>query len=387
MPPAKPLRLARPPEEPNTAGVAPPGAGQRTPLLVLAALAGIYMLHWAAVVIVPLVLALLFSYALTPLVDWLQARRVPRVLGAAVLILGLLGGTGTVAWSFSDDAARLIDSLPEATQRLGEAVRALQGSQRNGPLSTVQKAANQLEQVAEETSNAAGAPVMHGVQRVQVEKPKFAVKDYLWSGTLGLLTLLSQIAVVALLSFFLLASGDSFRRKLVKLAGPTLAHQRITLNTLDHINHQVRSYLLVQLFTSLVVGVATWLCFWAMGLDNAVVWGIAAGLLNLVPYLGGALFAGASALVAFMQFGSLQMGLAVATVSVLIHGIEGMLLTPWLTSRAGSMNPLAIFVGVLVWGWLWGPWGLLLGMPILMVVKTICDRVEGLKAVGELLGE
>ena len=96
---------------------------------------------------------------------------------------------------------------------------------------------------------------------------------------------------------------------------------------------------------------------------------------------------GGSALVGFMQFGTLEMALLVAGLSAVINAIEGMLLTPWLTSRANSMNPVAIFVGVLAWGWLWGAWGLLLGVPVLVIIKAICDRVDDLKAVGEMLGD
>jgi predicted PurR-regulated permease PerM len=358
----------------------------RAPVVVLAVLASLYALHWAATLLIPMVLALLVNHALAPIVDWLEARRIPRTLGALVLILGLLGGTGWTAYAFSDDAASMVDSLPPAAEKLGEALRNLQG-QHNSPLTTVQKAATRLERAAEDAAAGAAPAVARGVQRVVVESPKFAIKDYIWSGTLGLATLLGQLTAVALLSFFLLASGDSFRRKLVKLAGPTLTHKRITLEMLNEINAQVRRYLLVQLVTCVAVGVATGLCFWALGLQNAALWGLAAGLLDLVPYVGGVLLAGTSALVAFMQFGSLQMGLLVAGVSIVIHTLEGMALTPWLTSRAGKMNPLAIFMGVLVWGWLWGPWGLLLGLPILMVVKAVCDRVESFKPVGELLGD
>jgi predicted PurR-regulated permease PerM len=208
------------------------------------------------------------------------------------------------------------------------------------------------------------------VQRVQIERPKFDVRDHLWSGTIGLLTILGQIGMVALIAFFLMASGDTFRRKWVKLAGPTLSSKRITLQALNEINDQIQRFMLVQIFTSVLVGVATWLSFWAVGLEHAAVWGIAAGVLNLVPYIGNVA----------------EMALLVAAISLVINSIEGFLLTPWLTSRASKMNAVAIFVGVLAWGWLWGAWGLLLGVPILMVIKTICDRVDDLKPVGEFLG-
>jgi predicted PurR-regulated permease PerM len=142
----------------------------------------------------------------------------------------------------------------------------------------------------------------------------------------------------------------------------------------------------VQVVTSFIVGVATWLAFWALGLKHAAVWGIAGGVLNLIPYLGSAVIMVAAAIVAFVQFGEIDMAIYVAGSSLLIHTIMGNLVVPWLTSRTSRMNPVAVFVGVLAWGWLWGMWGLLLGIPIMMVVKAICDRVDHLKPVGELLG-
>ena len=178
-----------------------------------------------------------------------------------------------------------------------------------------------------------------------------------------------------------------FLFELVKLAGPTLSKKRITLQAINEIHDQIQRYMLVNLFTSALVGIATWLCFLAVGLQHAAVWGIAAGVLNLVPYVGNVIIMGGSALVGFMQFGTLEMALLVAGLSAVINAIEGMLLTPWLTSRANSMNPVAIFVGVLAWGWLWGAWGLLLGVPVLVIIKAICDRVDDLKAVGEMLGD
>lgn len=353
-------------------------------LVVLATLACVFMLKWASAVFIPLVVGLLFSYGLSPVVDWLQRRRIPRALSAAVLVLSIVSGVGATAYSLSDDASELIASLPLAAEKLRNTLRTQQGKP-DSPLETVQKAAAQLEKAAEEST--LSSPLARNVQRVQIEKPKFDIKDHLWSGTMGLLAMLGQIGMVALITFFLLASGDTFRRKLVKLAGPTLSSKRITLQALNEIHDQIQRFMLVQLFTSALVGVLTWLCFMAVGLESAAVWGIAAGVLNLVPYLGNVIVTGGSALVGFLQFGTLEMALLIATISLVLNSIEGFLLTPWLTSRASKMNAVSIFVGVLAWGWLWGAWGLLLGVPILMVVKSICDRVDDLKPVGEFLGE
>jgi predicted PurR-regulated permease PerM len=156
---------------------------------------------------------------------------------------------------------------------------------------------------------------------------------------------------------------------------------------LDDITRNIERYLLVQILVSGVVGVATGLAFWALGVENAAVWGIIAAVTNLIPYIGSVIVLAAAGLVAFLQFNSLQMGIVVGGVSLAIHTIIGNLLMPWLTSRTSRMNPVAVFVGVIFWGWLWGIWGLLLGIPITMVIKSICDRVEDLQPIGELLGE
>lgn len=353
-------------------------------LAVLAAVAVVFALHWAKAVFVPLMLSLLLTYALAPLVDWLERWRISRWIGAAVILLGLGGGAGWTGYSLSGSASELLDTLPVAAQKLRMAVRSGRSADPSA-LDTVQKAAAQLEQAAEE--NSAKVAARKGVARVVIERPAFNVRDYLWSGTVGLIAAAGQFTLVAFLTFFALGSGDTFRRKLVKITGPSLQKKRITVNVLDDITRHIERYLLVQILTSAVVGVATGLAFWALGVDNAAVWGILAGVTNLIPYIGSVIVMAAAGLVAFLQFNSIQMTLVVGGVSLLIHTLVGNLLVPWLTSRTSRMNPVAVFVGVIFWGWLWGIWGLLLGIPIMMVVKAICDRVEDLQPIGELLGD
>jgi predicted PurR-regulated permease PerM len=225
-----------------------------------------------------------------------------------------------------------------------------------------------------------------GVTRVSIERPRFDIKDYLWTGTLGAAASLGQVLVVVFIAYFVLASGSSFRRKMVKIAGPTFARRRITVQALDEISSQIHRYLLVQVFTSVLVGITTWLAFLAIGLERAAVWGVVAFVLNFVPYIGGLVVAGGAGLVAFVQFGTLNMALAAPGIVMAIHVVSGNLLTPWLTSRTNRLNPVTVFVGVLAFGWLWGVWGLLLGVPILTTVKAVCDRVDDLQPIGELLG-
>jgi predicted PurR-regulated permease PerM len=187
--------------------------------------------------------------------------------------------------------------------------------------------------------------------------------------------------------FFLLASGDLFKRKLVKLAGPSLEKKKITVHILDDINTQIERFLFVRVVTSIVVGIATWLAFRFIGLEQAGVWGIAAGVFNSIPYFGPVIVAAGSAVVGFLQFGTLGMAAYVSAVSLAITSLEGWLLTPWLTSRTARTNEVAIFVGLIFWSFIWGIWGTLLAVPMLVAVKACCDRIEDLKPVGELLGQ
>ncbi|MED5619931.1 AI-2E family transporter [Ideonella sp. BN130291] len=354
-----------------------------TSLALIAVLATLVVLRWASDVFIPVLIGVMLSYALSPIVDQLARWRVPRALSATLLIAALVGSIGFTAYSLADDANALIESLPTAAQKLRQSMRS--HARNANPIDKMQKAATQIEQAAEETGGA--APSTRGVTKVVIEKPRFNIRDYLWTGTLGLVALLGQATVVLFLTLFILASGDTFRRKLVKLAGPTFAQKKITVQALDEITLQIERYLLVQVATSVLVGLATWLAFVALGVNHAAVWGVVAGVLNLVPYIGAVAVTGGAALVGFLQFGTAEMAFAIAGVSLVIQSLEGYLLTPWLTSRASRMSPVVVFVGVLGWGWLWGAWGLILGVPILMAVKSVCDRVDDLKPIGELLGD
>ena len=391
-PPDDPIdRVAAPDAQPlrDTAPSAPEPALLRQPLnsrgvslALLATLASIFMLHWASAVFIPLMLGLVFSYALAPAVNRLQRLHIPRAIAAALLMLALVGSTGWIAYTLSDDATQFVESLPNAALKIRQAARAA----RNQPATTIDKvqmAATQLEQAAKERAGPTTAA--RGVTRVQIERAQFNLKDYLWARMPSLAASIGQATVVLFLTFFLLASGDVFRRKLVRLSGPTLARKRITVQALDEITDQIQRYLIVQVLISAITGVATWLAYWAIGLEHAAVWGLLAFVLNFVPYMGPLLLVGGSALVGFVQFGSVEMALLVAGVSTLVQIILGNLLMPWMTGRASRLSAVAVFVAVLTFGWLWGVWGLVLGVPILLMIKAVCDRVDHLKPIGEML--
>jgi predicted PurR-regulated permease PerM len=319
-------------------------------------------------------------------VNWCQRWRIPRAVSAAILVIGIVGGMGAAVYSLSDDANELISSLPDAARKVRDSLR--RSPKTTGTtLDSVQKAATELQRAAEEAGATAAAATPRGVPHVIIDKPRFDLREHLWTGTLGLATGIGQLVIVTCLTFFLLTSGDTYRRKLVKITGPGLAEKKLTVQALDEINEQVQRYLLVQVLASVGTGLATGICFALVGLNHAAVWGVAAGILNLIPYVGPIVITGASALVAFLQFGgNPQMALLVGGISLAIDTLKGYVLVPWATSKATRMNAVAVFIGVLAWGWLWGVWGLLLGMPILMAVKAVCDRVDHLKPIGELLG-
>ena len=354
-------------------------------LVVLAVLATVFALQWASAVFIPLMVSLLLTYALAPLVTRLERIKISRWFGAAAILLILGGAIGWTTYSLAGSALQLVDSLPLAAQKLRAQVRQGAAARTGTPLDSVQQAASQLERAAEE--NSAKVASRTGATRVVVERPAFNVRDYMWTGTVGLLSATGQLTLVVFLTFFALGSGNTFRRKLVKITGPSLEKKKITVHVLDDMSKQIERYLLVQIFTSALVGLATGFSFWALGLGNAAVWGILAAVTNLIPYIGSVIVMGAAGLVAFLQFNSIQMALVIGGVSLVIHTLVGNLLLPFLTSRTSRMNPLAVFVGVIFWGWLWGVWGLLLGIPIMMVFKAVCDRVEDLQPIGELLGD
>jgi predicted PurR-regulated permease PerM len=354
-------------------------------LVILTALALLFTLRWASPVLVPLTLGLMFSYALTPVVNGLErVCRLPRALGAGLLLLSLSGALGWTAYAVSDDAVELLETLPETSKKVQDAVRAHR-SPAESTIGKVQRAAAQLEQVAQEGGPPTPA-ASRGVTRVRIERPQFDLKDYLWSGTLGLAASLGQALVVLFITFFLLVSGKTFRRKMLKIAGPSFASKRVALQALNEVNGQIQRYLLVQLFTSALVGLAVWLSFSGLGLQYAAVWGLLAFCLDFIPYIGAIILAVTASLVGFVQFGAIDMALAVGATVMGIHMLSGNLLAPWLMSRAARMNPVAVFVGLLLFGWLWGIWGLLLGVPLLTAVKAVCDRLDPLQPIGELLG-
>ena len=253
-------------------------------LTVIATSASVATLYWAREVFIPIVLSLLVSYALEPVVCALIRLRLPRALASALVITTLAGGAPlTTRTRCPTMRSRWCRSCRMPRRGCAWCCGADAGSG-PGTIQQVQKAADELQKTADE---AAGQnPVGAGVQRVQIEEPAIDVRGYLTWGSASAIAFAGQATLVVFFVFFLLASGDLFKRKLVKMAGPSLEKKKITVQILNEIDSQIEKFLLVRVVTSAVVGVATWIAFRFMGVHYAGVWGIAAGVFNSIPYFG-----------------------------------------------------------------------------------------------------
>jgi len=356
-------------------------------LSILAVLGVLFLLRFAQTLFIPIVLAVLVSYALDPLVTWIARLRIPRVIAASIVVLGLLAGMSFGLYALRSQALAAIEVLPDAAQKLRQRIQEMQRGRADSKsaIGKIQQAAREIEQAAAEASGGPKAPP-RGVTKVQIEEPAFRANEYLWSGSMGLLAMLSQAVMVTFLVFFLLASGDLFKRKLVRIIGTKLSEKRVTVEAINEINVNIERFLLIQIFTSAVVGIATAAALWAFGVNQPAVWGLAAGVFNSIPYFGAILVTAGLALVTFLQSGSIPTAIQVAGTAFLITSLEGFLLTPALMGRAARINGVAMFLSLLFWSWLWGIIGTIVAVPLMMVLKSVCDRIESLQPIGELLG-
>ena len=348
---------------------------------VVALCAAVFMLQFTAAVLIPLVVSLLLFYALDPLVQRLVRWKVPRPTAALVVMLALVGSIGAGGWVLWPQIDRVVDDIPKGAAELRRQFRDARGGDKS-TLQRVQEAAKAIDAAAAE---AASPPLRTpGVTPVEVRQPT-RTSDWLWSGGASALTLSGQAVTILFLTVFLLSEGDSFKRKFVRHL-QTRVKQRVTVAILNDIEHQIEVFLRVQVATSVIVGLATGLALWSIGVRQPAVWGLFAGVMNVVPYFGPLLVSAVLAAVGLLQFGTVGGAVLVGGMALTITSLEGMVLTPLLLSRASALNHVAIFIAIAFWSWAWGTAGMLLAVPMLMVVKAVCDHVDGLQAVADMLG-
>ncbi|MGB7540737.1 MAG: AI-2E family transporter, partial [Burkholderiales bacterium] len=302
---------------------------------ILATVASVWALRGAQDFFVSLLVGILFAYTLNPLVVWLERVKVPRVVGTSVVMASVLCALVFGAFSLRGQVQAIVNQLPAATNKLSEVIADLQHSQRRN-MQKVQNAARAIENATKPVvapSNPEDAPT-----HVVVEPPAFKLSSLLWAGSIGALGFLGQTAMVIFLVFFLLLAGDTFKRKLVRIAGPSLSKKKITIQILDDINRSIQRYMLMLLTTNILVGGLSWIAFRWIGLDNAGAWAVAAGVFHLIPYFGPAVMAAVTGVAAFMQFNSFSSGVLVAAASLLVATVVGTFVTTWMTGRIAKMN-------------------------------------------------
>ncbi|MEO6306578.1 MAG: AI-2E family transporter [Nitrospiraceae bacterium] len=362
-----------------------PMSAQNLALTIVTIIAVVFALQWAEKFFIPLLLGIIIAYTLNPLVVWLEQVKIPRVVGTIIVMLAVLCGSAFVTISMRDQVQTILDQLPEAASKLAVSLRNVRG----GQPSTMQKVQSAAQEIDKATSQAADThstskqPATH----VIIDQPTFKLGDYLKAGSMGVFGFISQATMVLILVFFLLLAGDSFKRKLVRLTGPSLSDKKITVHILDDINVSIQRYMFTLLVANVLLTLLTWGAFWWIGLDNAGGWAIAAGVLHVIPYLGPALIAVATGMVGFMQFESFSMALLVSGSSLAIATLVGIFVVTWMTGKTAKMNAVSVFIALLFCGWLWGVAGLLLAIPILGIVNVISQHIEELQPLAELLRE
>jgi predicted PurR-regulated permease PerM len=357
---------------------------------VIATVAFVFGLQWAKNFLVPLLLGIFIAYTLSPVVRWLERWHIRRAIGATAVTALILVGMGLTAQRVQGEFLNIVDELPTLTHKVTRILT--DGSDGPSTIQQVQAAAAELEQAA---ANAGGGakrapPPRRASVAAATPTPgasNFRVMDWLLAGSVGLASFISQATMVVFLVFFLLLAGDTFKRKLVKLTGPSLTQKKVTVHILEDINTSIQNYMFMLLVTNVLLALLMWAALRAIGLENAGAWAIFAGVAHIMPYFGPLLITSVTGLVAFLQFESLRMVILVAGASLALATLVGMVVTTWMTGKIAKMNPAAVFVSLLFWGWLWGMWGLLLGVPVVVVIKVVAERVEGMEVIAELLGE
>lgn len=345
-------------------------------LTTLTVLAVLFSLKLAQEFIVPVVMAIVVAYALDPAVTLMERARLPRAVGILVLMAVLAIGLTGLLYATQSQVGSIVQALPEISGKLS---RTLSGftSGDGSMMERIKGAASVLQDTGGITPG----------RQVVVAKSDSGLSDFLLWGSKGLAAFIGQATMGVFLVFFLLLSGNAFKRKFVKVAGKTLSQKKISVHMLDQINNAIHLYMAMMLVTNLVLGLLSWVAFRLLGLENAATWAVVAGALHIIPYFGPLLTAVATGIAALVQFGEVGPALAVAGSSVAIALLIGVLVTTWMSGRIARMNAVAVFMMLLLFTWLWGIWGTLLSVPIAFIAKVVADHIEGLEAVSEFLGE
>jgi len=338
-----------------------------TGLFILAAL---YTLYFARSFLLPIVLALLLNSLLSPVVRGLKKLHIPEGIGAGIVVFGMLGLLGLGIYKLSGPAYDWAAQAPQSMRKVEQRIRQLKK-----PVQTVSKATEQVEKITTVAGGGQGAP-----QKVEVQTQTLGQRVFSRASSLA-----ADGMILVILLFFLLASGDLFLRKLIRVL-PSLADKKRAVEIARQIETEISAYLLTVTMINCGLGLALWGALAVVGVPNPLLWGVLAAVTNFVPYLGAALVYITLAMVGFLTYPDLTHALMVPGVFLVLNLLEAYLVTPMVLGRRLTLNPVVIFLGLTFWGWLWGITGAVLAVPIMVVFKIFCDHSEPLRPIGEFLG-
>ncbi|HEX5794216.1 MAG TPA: AI-2E family transporter [Geminicoccaceae bacterium] len=335
-------------------------------------LAMFYTFYFAKAVLIPIALAMLLNLLLAPVVRGLKRYlRLPTGVGAAlVLLLGVAVVAGSI-YGLSGPATRWVNELPIAMINLRLKLEELRE-----PVAEVQEAAQRVEKLAQ------GAPNPDEQQPVKVAVAGPGLTQTILGGAVSFVT--GAVVMIALL-FFLLASGDTLLRQAVSIA-PRLSDKRRVVEIARDTEDDISYYLLTVSLINAGLGVAVGVAMFLLGMPNALLWGVMAGIFNFVPFLGAVVGISTVALVALLTFDQLWSIVLPPLTYLFLTSFEAQFVTPALLARRLTLNPVAVFLALIVWTWLWGVAGALLAVPLLATFKICCDHIEPLQPIGTMLG-
>ena len=340
-------------------------------LLLLAVLTVLYL---ARDLILPIVAALILSLVFLPLVRGLRKMFIPTPLGAGLVVLALLAGLVGGIYNLAEPASEWLDKAPKSLREIDSKLRSVTGS-----VSSVANATAQVQDITEKLTS--GGEVKKKPREVIVREPKMA-GAFFYSARNFTVSIISTLVLL----YFLLASGDLFLRKTIAVT-PKFSDKKRAVDIAQKVEAAVSRYLFTVAFINVCLGCAVALAMYLLDVPNPILWGVMVAALNFIPYIGDIISFSVLTIVGLLTFDQLWQSLMVPGVFYLLTALEGYLITPLVVSRRLSLNPVVIILSVLFWGWMWGVPGALLAVPILVALKTVCDRVESLQVFGEYLGE
>ena len=341
-------------------------------LFILALIAALKL---ARELLLPVVTALILSLVFLPVVRAMRKFYIPAPVAGAIIVLGVFAVMSTGIYNLAAPASDWLAQAPQNLKEIGGKLRKVAGSVKD-----VATATAQVQSITQEMATGGGA-TPHKVQEVAVQGPSMA-------GTvLGAAQAFSSTAAQTfVLMYFLLASGNTFLRKVVA-ATPRFTDKKREVDIANQVENAVSSYLFTVSFINMALGASVALALYFMGVPNPILWGVMVALFNFVPYLGEMASIVILSIVGLLTFDDLWHGAMVPIVFYLLSAIEGYLVTPMVLGKRLSLNPVVIVLSVLFWGWMWGIPGALLAVPSLVAIKTTCDRIDSFKLVGEFIGE